>query len=72
MKLFGLLQSSETGVSAIVDAALAPPVSINILQTSRAYIVSSLCESVNYKSSKHVASTSYDLNFGAFCKNLNL
>lgn len=27
MRLLGVLQSSETGVSAIVDAALAPPVS---------------------------------------------
>lgn len=27
MKLLGVLQSSETGASAIVDAALAPPVS---------------------------------------------
>lgn len=28
MKLLGVLQSSETGVSSIIDAALAPPVSI--------------------------------------------
>lgn len=31
MKVLGVLQSSESGVSSIVDAALAPPVSIQYM-----------------------------------------
>lgn len=35
LKLLGLLQSPEAGVCSILDAALAPPVSIVIIPNSK-------------------------------------